>query len=66
MISACSFSNNKNPITGKTCSGFSLMYDTTEDGYDISKLPDDYIVQFFYGSISVLALYLIYRVTNKK
>lgn len=66
MISACSFSNNKNPITGKTCSGFSLMYDTTEDGHDISKLPDDYIVQFFYGSVAVLALYLIHKVTTKR
>ena len=65
MISACSFSNNKNPVTGKNCSGFTLMYDVTEDDTDISKLPDDYIVRFFYGSVSLLALYLIYKVTNK-
>ena len=66
MISACSFSNNKNPVTGRNCSGFTLMYDVTEDDTDISKLPDDYIVRFFYGSVSLLALYLIYKVTNKK
>ena len=66
MISACSFIDNKNPITGKSYSGFSLMYDTTEDDHDISKLPDDYIVQFFYGSVAVLALYLIHKVTTKR
>ena len=42
------------------------MYDVTEDDTDISKLPDDYIVRFFYGSVSLLAIYLIYKVTNKK
>lgn len=65
MISACSFSNNKNPITKRKCSGFTLMYDNVEDNRDISKLPDDYVAQFFYGSVSVLALYIIYRSLNK-
>ena len=67
MLSACSFSNNKNPITEKTCrNGFTLMYNTINDEEDISKLPKDRIVQFFYGSVSLLAIYLIYKVTNKK
>jgi len=65
MISACSFSNNENPITKRKCSGFTLMYDNVEDNRDISKLPDDYVAQFFYGSVSVLALYIIYRSLNK-
>ena len=65
-ISACHFANNKNPITGQKCrEGFSVLYNTIDDNIDISKLPDDYIVQFFYGSVSVLALYMLYKLNNR-
>jgi len=65
-ISACSFADGKNPITGKTCrDGFSVLYDTIDENNDISKLPDDYIVQFFYGSVTALALYMLYKLNNR-
>lgn len=69
MISACSFPNNTNPVTGQkanNCSGFSLMYDNSEEIKDCSKLPDDNVVKLFFGSVTVLALYLIYKVSSKK
>lgn len=66
-LSACNFSNNKNPITNKTCrSGFTLMYDNDDENVDLSKIPDDFIVKFFYGSISVLSLYILYKLNNGK
>ena len=42
------------------------MYDNDDENVDLSKIPDDFIVKFFYGSISVLSLYILYKLNNRK
>ena len=70
-MDACSFSpDKKNPITGKVCSeAFSNM---SGFGQGVAKnshlvsLPDDIIVQIYYASLGLLAIYVLYCLMNKR
>ena len=54
----CSFSNQKNPITGSTCK-------QAFKGYDDMKLPDDTITQIYFVSLTGVALYILYKFMEK-
>jgi hypothetical protein len=66
-MSACDFSDKKNPVTGKKCSeGFTNINQTKDKNtIDKSKLPNDKLVQIFYASMGILGLYILFRLLQK-
>lgn len=70
-MDACSFSpDKKNPITGKVCSeAFSNMSGFGQGvakNAELFSLPDDIIVQIYYASLGLLAIYVLYCLMNKR
>ena len=69
-MDACSFSDRKNPITGRACSeAFSNMSGFGQGvakNADLVSLPDDTIVQIYYASLGLLAIYVLYCLMNKR
>ena len=69
-MDACSFSDKKNPITNKACSeAFSNMSGFGQGvakNADLVTLPDDPIVQIYYASLGLLAIYVLYCLMNKR
>jgi hypothetical protein len=69
-MDACSFSDKKNPITGRVCS--EAFSDMGGFGQGVAKnaelfsLPDDPIVQIYYASLGLLAIYVLYCLMNKR
>jgi len=64
----CSFQNNKNPITGKSCrQAFQNIKDNQNDDMNIDKikLPQDPIAQLYFLSLSAVAIYILYRLIEK-
>jgi hypothetical protein len=60
----CSFKERKNPITGQKCrETFGNM--TASNGTAI-EFPDDPIDQVYFMSLSVLGLYILYRLMDKQ
>ena len=70
-MDACSFSpDKKNPITGKQCaeafSNMSGFGQGVAKNADLVTLPDDIIVQIYYASLGLLAIYVLYCLMNKR
>ena len=69
-MDACTFSDKKNPITGKGCSEtFSNMSGFGQGvakNADLVTLPDDPIVQIYYASLGLLAIYVLYCLMNNR
>jgi len=60
----CSFSNNKNPITGRECvEAFTQLKDIRLSSKE--QLPDDLFVKIYMMSLGGLGLYLLYKFINK-
>ena len=59
-MNACWFTDNKNPITGETCKESFAPYKKK------TKVPDDILIQLYYGSLGLLGLYLLMRMVTKK
>ena len=55
----CWFPDNKNPVTNDGCS------EAFQNINDKSKLPSDYLVKVFYGSLGILGLYILFRLMKK-
>ena len=67
-MNPCSFQNNKNPITGKSCKqAFQNITNDTDDQLKIDqiKLPADPIAQLYFLSLSAVAIYILYRLIEK-
>lgn len=57
-MNPCTFSNGKNPVTGKKCSeGFT--------GYQELGMPDDPLAQLYFASLGALGLLMLYRIMEK-
>ena len=62
-MNACWFPDGKNPISGQTCKeSFSNYNNMDKKG----KMPDDLLIQLYYGSLGLLGLYLLMRMVTKK
>lgn len=59
-MNACWFSNGKNPITGENCRESFATYKKRD------QMPDDLLIQLYYGSLGLLGLYLLMRIVTKK
>jgi hypothetical protein len=67
-MNPCNFQNNKNPITGNACrQAFQNKSNNQNDDInkDEIKLPQDPIAQFYFLSLSALAIYILYRLMEK-
>ena len=56
----CTFSNKKNPVSGEKC----------KEGFEIKSqpevvIPDDPLVQLYFASLSVVGLFILYRLMEK-
>jgi hypothetical protein len=56
----CSFPNKKNPVTGKKCKEAFQTYNNVS-----AKIPDDILVQLYFGSLGILGLFILYRLMEK-
>ena len=70
-MDACSFSpDKKNPITGKQCaeafSNMSGFGQGVAKNAELFSLPHDPIVQIYYASLGLLAIYVLYCLMNKR
>jgi hypothetical protein len=63
-MNPCTFSNGKNPISGKSCrqafQNISLKHDESQ-----IKLPEDPIAQLYFLSLSAISIYILYRLMEK-
>lgn len=59
-MNACWFINKKNPITGEKCRESFAPYKKK------TRVPDDKLIQLYYGSLGLLGLYLLMRIVTKK
>ena len=64
-INACSFPDRKNPANGKVCVE-AFDNDKSSLDYQTITMPDDPIVQLYFGCLSILTLYILYRMIEKK
>ena len=62
-MNACWFTDGKNPITGQKCSESFSNYNKMDKK---GKMPDDFLIQLYYGSLGLLGLYLLMRIVTKK
>jgi hypothetical protein len=72
-MNPCTFSNGKNPISGKSCrqafQNISLTQaqsQINDDDYENQiKLPQDPIAQLYFLSLSAISIYILYRLMEK-
>ena len=62
----CMFSNGKNPISNKSCKEIFSSYGGVAENAEEIKLPKDAVAQIYFFSLSGLAIYLLYRLMDKK
>jgi hypothetical protein len=62
-MNACWFPDGKNPISGQKCSESFSNYNKMDKR---DKMPDDFLIQLYYGSLGLLGLYLLMRIVTKK
>jgi len=58
-IDPCTFSDKTNPITKQKCK------ETFENNNDIINIPDDISTQLYFFSLSILGIYILYRLMEK-
>jgi hypothetical protein len=56
----CSFSNGKNALTGQPCVQAFTTYEDSDMG-----LPEDPLSQIYFASLSVLGIYILYKLMEK-
>jgi hypothetical protein len=56
----CSFSNGKNPVTGKKCKETFQTNNNNE-----LLIPDDPLAQLYFASLGILGLFILYRLMEK-
>ena len=56
----CTFSNGKNPVSGKQCRE---TFQTNNNGEVL--MPDDPLAQLYFASLGVLGLFILYRLMEK-
>jgi len=66
-MNPCTFSNGKNPISGKSCrQAFQNISQINGDDYEEQiKLPQDPIAQLYFLSLSAISIYILYRLMEK-
>ena len=65
-ILPCSFRDGKNPVTGMPCTmAFQNMKKSSQD-YSELNMPEDPIVQLYFICLSILGIYVLYRIIEKK
>ena len=57
----CSFKDKKNPVSKKKCRETFENYSLTPE----VLMPDDIIAQLYFGSLSILGLYILFRIMEK-
>lgn len=62
-MNACWFTDGKNPISGVKCSEAFSNYNKKMKK---DKMPDDILIQLYYGSLGLLGLYILMRMVTKK
>ena len=68
-MNACWFPDGKNPETGQICvEAFQGGRDTTvkKKKKKTADMPDDLLIQLFYGSLGLLGLYILMKMVTKK
>ncbi len=66
-MNACWFPDGKNPQTGQVCrETFQGGRTTTQKKKKTANMPDDLLIQLFYGSLGLLGLYILMRIVTKK
>lgn len=55
----CAFMDKKNPITGRQCK------EAFETNMGEMRLPDDPVAQLYFAGVSVLGIYILYRLMEK-
>ena len=59
-MNPCSFSDNKNPVTGVKCrNGFHNYNDGQAD------LPQDTLAQIYFGSLTIIGVYIFIKLMEK-
>ena len=62
----CIFSNKQNPVTKNKCrETFSNISPVDESNYFYYKIPNDPITHLYFGSLSILGLYILYGIMVK-
>lgn len=72
-IDACSFSNRINPVTGRRCSEAfenATINKNNEEKKEkeniLTYMPNDPVVQLYFASLGILAIYILYCLTSRK
>jgi hypothetical protein len=65
-IDSCSFPNRRNPVTGQVCREAYQNNKTPALNYGELTMPDDPIVQLYFASLSILGVYILYKMIEKK
>ena len=65
-MNSCWFPNGTNPVTGAVCKETFTTMNGQDLDYDFSTIPKDPIVKLYYTSLSLLLLYIFYRVFKER
>lgn len=66
-MSACSFSDRKNPLTGLSCvEAFETNKEEKKEKYIQPFVVKDPIVSLYFFSLGILAIYILYCLTSRK
>jgi hypothetical protein len=61
----CTFSNGSNPITGKGCVEVFSNYEKTKTNGMKIGLPKDLTIQLYIASLTVVGVYILYKLMQK-
>jgi hypothetical protein len=64
-MNPCTFQNNTNPITNKSCKQAFHTLSQSDINDEQIKLPEDPIAQLYFLGLSVLSIYILYRLIEK-
>jgi hypothetical protein len=62
----CVFSDGKNPLTNVRCQQSFQNKNDDLNEYEEIKMPDNLLVQFYFLGLSVLGVYILYRIGNRR
>jgi hypothetical protein len=65
-ITPCSFREGKNPVTGIPCSMAFQNMKNEPQSYGELSMPEDPFVQLYFACLSILGIYVLYRIIEKK
>jgi hypothetical protein len=61
-MNPCTFQNGTNPVTGKSCK---QAFQNKDYGNQEIKMPKDPVAQIYFLSLSLIAVYVLYRIIEK-